>query len=326
VKKTEETNLKVFSLSANRPLAKKVAKLLGIELGELSVARFDDGEISIHIEESIRGDEVYIIQPTSYPGNEHLIELLIMIDALRRASAKEINVVMPYYGYARQDRKAKAREPITAKLVANMLESTGADRVLALDLHAVQLQGYFDIPVDHLRGIPLFANYISSDDFEKDVDVVVAPHHGTIARARKMSKLTEAPLAIIDRRNADPHEEEVVNVIGKVEGEICVIVDDIIDTSQTAITATQALIEAGAKQVYIAATHGVFSDDSIERLEASDIEKVMVTDSIYLPEEKRIDKIVQLTVSELIADAIERVYKNISVSTLFDKKYEGYEK
>lgn len=318
--------MKLFSLSSNRPLAEKIAVKLRIELGEITVSRFADGEININIEESVRGDEIYIVQSTSYPGNDYLIELLIMIDALKRASAKEINVVIPYYGYARQDRKAKAREPITAKLVANMLVVAGADRILTLDFHATQLQGYFDIPVDHLLGVPLLASYLLNYDFNDEEVVVVAPHHGAIARARMMAKFLDVPLAIIDRRKAKPDAPEGVSVIGEVEGKACLIVDDIIDTANTVTTATQALTKEEAKSVFVAATHGVFSDKSIDSLEQSQIEKVIVTDSIYLPKEKRRNQLIQVTVSELIADAIERIFNNEPVSPLFENKYDGFDK
>lgn len=326
MEKIEKPKLKLFSLNSNRPLAEKIAEKLGIELGKVNVTRFDDGEININIEESIRGDEVYIVQSTSYPGNEYLIELLIMIDALKRASAKEINVVIPYYGYARQDRKAKAREPITAKLVANMLEATGADRVLALDLHAAQLQGYFDIPVDHLLGVPLLASYILDYDFNGEELVIVAPHHGAISRARMMAEFLDVPLAIVDRRGTKGNAVEKVSVIGEVEDKVCIIVDDIIDTANTILIATKSLTQEGAKKVFAAATHGVFSDQSIEKIKQANIEKIFVTDSIYIPIEKQINKLVQVTVSELIADAIERIFYNESVSPLFKNKYDGFEK
>lgn len=326
MEKIEKPKLKLFSLNSNRPLAEKIAGKLGIELGKVNVTRFDDGEININIEESIRGDDVYVVQSTSYPGNEYLIELLIMIDALKRASAKEINVVIPYYGYARQDRKAKAREPITAKLVANMLEATGADRVLALDLHAAQLQGYFDIPVDHLLGVPLLASYILDYDFNGEELVIVAPHHGAISRARMMAEFLDVSLAIVDRRGTKGDTVEKVNVIGEVDDKVCIIVDDIIDTANTILIATKALTQEGAKNVFAAATHGVFSDQSIEKIKQANIEKIFVTDSIYIPIEKQINKLVQVTVSELIADAIERIFYNESVSPLFKNKYEGFEK
>ncbi|MEY8292763.1 ribose-phosphate pyrophosphokinase [Carnobacteriaceae bacterium 52-44] len=326
MEKIEKPKLKLFSLNSNRPLAEKIAGKLGIKLGKVNVTRFDDGEININIEESIRGDDVYVVQSTSYPGNEYLIELLIMIDALKRASAKEINVVIPYYGYARQDRKAKAREPITAKLVANMLEATGADRVLVLDLHAAQLQGYFDIPVDHLLGVPLLASYILDYDFNGEELVIVAPHHGAISRARMMAEFLDVPLAIVDRRGTKGDTVEKVNVIGEVDDKVCIIVDDIIDTANTILIATKALTQEGAKNVFAAATHGVFSDQSIEKIKQANIEKIFVTDSIYIPIEKQINKLVQVTVSELIADAIERIFYNESVSPLFKNKYEGFEK
>lgn len=326
MEKIEKPKLKLFSLNSNRPLAEKIAGKLGIELGKVNVTRFDDGEININIEESIRGDDVYVVQSTSYPGNEYLIELLIMIDALKRASAKEINVVIPYYGYARQDRKAKAREPITAKLVANMLEATGADRVLVLDLHAAQLQGYFDIPVDHLLGVPLLASYILDYDFNGEELVIVAPHHGAISRARMMAEFLDVPLAIVDRRGTKGDTVEKVNVIGEVDDKVCIIVDDIIDTANTILIATKALTQEGAKNVFAAATHGVFSDQSIEKIKQANIEKIFVTDSIYIPIEKQINKLVQVTVSELIADAIERIFYNESVSPLFKNKYDGFEK
>lgn len=326
MEKIEKPKLKLFSLNSNRPLAEKIAKKLGVELGKVDVLRFEDGEININIEESVRGDEVYIVQSTSYPGNEYLIELLIMIDALKRASAKEINVVIPYYGYARQDRKAKAREPITAKLVANMLEATGADRVLALDLHAAQLQGYFDIPVDHLLGVPLLASYLLDYNFNGEDLVIVAPHHGAISRARMMAEFLNVPLAIIDRRGTKENAVEKVSVIGEVENKVCIIVDDIIDTADTILIATQALTAEGAKKVFAAATHGVFSDQAVDKIKQSNIEKIFITDSIYLPVEKQVDKIIQVTVSELIADAIERIFYNESVSPLFKNKYEGLKK
>lgn len=326
MEKIEKPKLKLFSLNSNRPLAEKIAGKLGIKLGKVNVTRFDDGEININIEESIRGDDVYVVQSTSYPGNEYLIELLIMIDALKRASAKEINVVIPYYGYARQDRKAKAREPITAKLVANMLEATGADRVLVLDLHAAQLQGYFDIPVDHLLGVPLIASYILDYDFNGEELVIVAPHHGAISRARMMAEFLDVPLAIVDRRGTKGDTVEKVNVIGEVDDKVCIIVDDIIDTANTILIATKALTQEGAKNVFAAATHGVFSDQSIEKIKQANIEKIFVTDSIYIPIEKQINKLVQVTVSELIADAIERIFYNESVSPLFKNKYDGFEK
>ena len=276
------SKVKIFALNSNKPLAKKIADAVGVPLGKTSVDRFSDGEIRINIEESIRGDEIFIIQSTSAPVNDNLMELLIMIDALRRASASTINVVMPYYGYARQDRKARSREPITAKLVADMLEKAGADRVIVLDLHAAQIQGFFDIPVDHLMGAPLLADYFLKNGLEKDA-VVVSPDHGGVTRARKLAEFLKAPIAIIDKRRPKANVAEIMNIIGSVDGKRCIIIDDMIDTAGTITLASQALMDAGAKEVYACATHPVLSGPAIERLDKSPIKKIIVTDSIQLP-------------------------------------------
>ena len=318
-----DPKLKVFALSSNRPLAKKIADEVGVELGDVSVTKFSDGEIRINIEESIRGDHVYLIQSTSEPANDNLMEILIMIDALRRASAKTINIVIPYYGYARQDRKARSREPITAKLVANMLTNAGADRVLALDLHAAQIQGFFDIPVDHLLGAPLLANYFLVNDYAQKKPVVVSPDHGGVSRARKLAQFLGAPLAIIDKRRPKANVAEVMNIIGKGDGEECIIIDDLIDTAGTITLVAKALKQAGAKCIYACCTHPVLSGPAIERIQDSPIKKLIVTDSIYLPEEKRIDKIEQISVAELMADAIKRIHEDKSVSPLFEQTYTG---
>src|SRR5690606_2938129 len=249
------SNLKVFSLNSNRGLAEEIVKHLGVELGKSSVSRFSDGEIQINIEESIRGSEVFVIQSTSDPVNEHLMELLIMIDALKRASAATINIVMPYYGYARQDRKARAREPITAKLVANLLETAGATRVIAIDLHAPQIQGFFDIPVDQLMAVPILAKYFHEKQLS-DV-VVVSPDHGGVTRARRLADRLKTPIAIIDKRRPRPNVAEVMNIIGDIEGKTAIIIDDIIDTAGTITLAADALIEKGAKEVYACCTHPV---------------------------------------------------------------------
>ncbi|HVH96607.1 MAG TPA: ribose-phosphate pyrophosphokinase, partial [Bacillus sp. (in: firmicutes)] len=227
-----DPNLKGFSLNSNRGLAEEIASVIGVELGKCSVTRFSDGEIQINIEESIRGCDVYVIQSTNTPINEHIMELLIMIDALKRASAKSICVVMPYYGYARQDRKARSREPITAKLVANLLETAGATRMITLDLHAPQIQGFFDIPIDHLMGVPILSEYFKNREFNGDI-VVVSPDHGGVTRARKMADRLKAPIAIIDKRRPRPNVAEVMNIIGNVEGKVCILIDDIIDTAGT---------------------------------------------------------------------------------------------
>ena len=277
-----DPRLKIFSLNSNRPLAEKIADAVGVELGKCSVTQFSDGEIQVNIEESIRGAHVYVIQSTSSPVNDNLMELLIMIDALKRASAKTINVVMPYYGYARQDRKARAREPITAKLVANMIEKAGATRMLTLDLHAVQIQGFFDIPVDYLMGAPL--------------------------------------IAIIDKRRPKANVAEVMNIIGHVEGKTCVLIDDMIDTAGTISLAANALKEAGAKDVYASCTHPVLSGPALQRIEDSAIERLVVTDSIYLSDDRKIAKIDEVSVGELIGDAIKRIHENKPVSPLFETK------
>lgn len=312
-----DPNLKVFSLNSNVPLAQEIAKFIGVELGKCSVSRFSDGEIQINIEESIRGCDVYVIQSTSSPVNENIMELLIMIDALKRASAKTINIVMPYYGYARQDRKARAREPITAKLVANLLETAGATRVICLDLHAPQIQGFFDIPIDHLMGVPILSDYFKNKDLIGDI-VVVSPDHGGVTRARKMAERLKAPIAIIDKRRPRPNIAEVMNIVGNIEGKVAILIDDIIDTAGTITLAANALIENGALEVYACCTHPVLSGPAIERIQNSKIKELVVTNSIVLSEEKKSDKIIHLSVAPLIGEAIIRVHEDQSVSTLFD--------
>ncbi|CAM4104382.1 ribose-phosphate diphosphokinase [Mesobacillus thioparans] len=312
-----DPNLKVFSLNSNVELAQEIANVIGVELGKCSVSQFSDGEIQINIEESIRGCDVYVIQSTSSPVNENIMELLIMIDALKRASAKTINIVMPYYGYARQDRKARAREPITAKLVANLLETAGATRVITLDLHAPQIQGFFDIPIDHLMGVPILADHFKSKELNGDV-VIVSPDHGGVTRARKMAERLKAPIAIIDKRRPKPNVAEVMNIVGNIEGKVAILIDDIIDTAGTITLAANALVENGAQEVYACCTHPVLSGPAIERIENSKIKELVVTNSIALAEEKRVEKIHQLSVAPLIGEAIIRVHEEQSVSTLFD--------
>lgn len=315
-----DPKLKIFSLSSNRPLAEKIAAHVGVELGKLSVDRFSDGEIQINIEESIRGDNVYVIQSTSAPVNDNLMELLILVDALRRASANTINVVLPYYGYARQDRKARSREPITAKLVANMLQNSGVDRVVALDLHAAQIQGFFDIPVDHLMGAPLLADYFIREGVA-DKAVVVSPDHGGVTRALALAEFLKAPIAIIDKRRPKANVAQIMNIIGNVKGKKCIMIDDMIDTAGTISKGSQALIDAGAKEVYASCTHAVLSGPAIERLANSPLKEVVVTDTIRLPEEKQIAKIKQVSVAPLIADAIKRINENRAVSPLFNNRF-----
>lgn len=293
-----------------------MAQLLGCELGKSSVTRFSDGEIQINIEESVRGAEVYLVQSTSQPGNEYIMELLIMIDALKRASARTINVVVPYYGYARQDRKARSREPITAKLIANLLETAGATRVITLDLHAPQIQGFFDIPVDQLIGVPILSQYFADKGLE-DI-VVVAPDNGGVVRARKMAGRLNAPIAFIDKRRPEPNVAEVMNIVGNIEGKNAIIIDDLIDTAGTITLAANALIEKGAKSVYACCTHPVLSGPAISRIEGSPIRELVVTNTIELPKEKMINKITSLSIAPLLVDAIDRIHNEKAVSPLFE--------
>ncbi|WP_033826375.1 ribose-phosphate diphosphokinase [Bacillus andreraoultii] len=310
-----DNKLKLFTLNSNPKLAEQIAEVIGVSLGKCTVNRFSDGEIQINIEESIRGCDVFVVQSTSNPVNEHLMELLIMIDALKRASARKINVVMPYYGYARQDRKARSREPITSKLVANLLETAGASRVITLDLHAPQIQGFFDIPIDHLMAGGILADYFKKKNLE-DV-VIVSPDHGGVVRARKMADRLKAPIAIIDKRRPRPNVAEVMNIIGNIEGKTAIIIDDIIDTAGTITLAANALVEHGAKEVYACCSHPVLSGPAIERIQHSKIKELVVTNSIALKEEQLIDKINELSVAPLIAEAIIRVFEHKSVSVLF---------
>lgn len=321
IKHYGDSKLKIFSLSSNRPLAEKIAEHVGVELGAMHLSQFADGEIKVNIDESVRGDHIYLIQSTSAPVNDHLMELLITIDALRRASAKTINVVMPYYGYARQDRKAQPREPITAKLIANMITGAGADRMVTLDLHAAQIQGFFDLPMDHLLGAPLLANYFIDHELQGNDIVVVSPDHGGVTRARKLAEFLKSPIAIVDKRRPRANVAEVMNIVGDVAGKTCIIIDDMIDTAGTITLAGDALIEKGAVEVYACCTHPVLSGPAIERLEKSQIKKVIVTDTIPLTDGKKIDKIEQVTVSQLIAEAIKRIHENRSVSPLFQEKF-----
>ena len=304
----KDPKLKIFSLSSNRPLAEKIAEAVGLELGKISISRFSDGEVKVNVEESIRGAHVYIVQSTSDPVNDNLMELLIMIDALRRASAKTINVVMPYYGYARQERKAQSREPITAKLVANMITIAGADRILTLDLHAPQIQGFFDSPVDHLIGVPLLADYfLEKGLFGEDV-VVVSPDHGGVVRARKLADFLKSPIAIIDKRRPRPNVSEVMNIIGDVAGKKCIIIDDMIDTAGTICHAAAALKEKGANHVSVMATHPVFSGSAYENLNKEDIDKIIVTNTLTVkPELTKVDFI---DVSEILAENIYQIFSH----------------
>lgn len=311
-----DAKFKVFSLNSNRMLAEEIADHIGTSLGKCTVSSFSDGEIQINIEESVRGCDVYVVQSTCSPVNQHIMELLIMIDALKRASARSINIVMPYYGYARQDRKARSREPITAKLVADILETAGAERVITLDLHAPQIQAFFDVPIDHLQGVPILSDYFKAKNLE-DI-IVVSPDHGGVTRARSMADRLKAPIGIIDKRRPKPNVAEVMNIIGKIKGKTAILIDDIIDTAGTITVAANALIENGAKDVYACCTHPVLSGPAMERIDESAIKELIITNTIPLPNEKRIDKITELSVAPLIGEAIIRVHELKSVSKLFD--------
>lgn len=312
----KDSSLKVFSLNSNPKLAQEIASHIGTTLGKCTVSRFSDGEIQINIEESIRGCDVYVVQSTCAPVNQHIMELLIMIDALKRASAKSINIVMPYYGYARQDRKARSREPIAAKLVADLIETAGANRVITLDLHAPQIQGFFDIPIDHLQGVPILSDYFETKNLE-DL-IIVSPDHGGVTRARKMADRLKAPIGIIDKRRPRPNVAEIMNIIGNIEGKTAILIDDIIDTAGTITLAANALIENGAKEVYACCTHPVLSGPAIERIENSQIKELVITNSIPTLEENHSEKITALSVAPLIGEAIIRVHEMLSVSILFD--------
>ena len=312
-------NIKIFAGNANKKLAVDVAKYLGLALGESEVSQFSDGETSVKISETIRGADVYIIQPTSTPVNDNLMELLIMIDARRRASAGRITAVMPYYGYARQDRKAVARDPISAKLVANLITIAGANRVLTMDLHCAQIQGFFDIPVDHLVGVPLLTDYYKKKfDGELDSVVAVSPDLGSVGRTRNFATKIDIPIAIIDKRRPKANVSEIMNIIGDFKGKKAILVDDMIDTAGTITNAANALKERGATEVYACCTHAVLSGAAIDRIEKSAIKELLVLNTIQIPEEKRIDKIKELSVALLFAEAINRIHEGLSVSKLFD--------
>ncbi|MBO8127786.1 MAG: ribose-phosphate pyrophosphokinase [Peptococcaceae bacterium] len=308
--------LKLFSGNANTALAREICDYLGVPLGDSSVSRFSDGEIKVRINENVRGADVFVIQPTCHPINENLMELLVMIDAIRRASARRITAVIPYYGYARQDRKTRAREPITAKLVANLLTAAGARRVITMDLHAGQIQGFFDIPVDHLVAVPILAGYLRQSHLENVV--VVSPDVGGVVRARDLAERIGAPLAVIDKRRPEPNVAEVTNVIGPVEGKTAVVLDDIIDTAGTITKGAAALLDYGAREVYACCSHPVLSGPAYERLQESVIKKVIVTNTIPLRQDVNRDKFRVLSVAPLLGEAIIRVHEDLSVSKLFD--------
>jgi ribose-phosphate pyrophosphokinase len=309
-------DLKVFSGSAHPQLAGEIAEFLGVELGQARLRRFPDTEVSFQIDENIRGTDVFIIQPTCAPVDQHLMELMVMVDAFRRSSAARITAVLPYYGYARQDRKDKPRVPISAKLVANVLSAAGTHRVLTMDLHKAQIQGFFDIPVDHLFAAPVIIDHLSRQDFPRLT--IVAPDAGGAERARAYAKRLDAELAIIDKRRSDDGTAEVMNVIGEVGGRTCVIADDIIDTAGTIQKGALALKEAGAERVLACAVHGVLSGPAIERIEKSPLDRLIITDTIPLTVEKgKCQKIVKLSVARLLGQAIRSIHEETSVSSLF---------
>lgn len=311
-------DIKIFSANSNPNVAESIAKELGLPMGKSEVVTFSDGEIAVSIKESVRGSDVFVVQSTSSPVNNHIMELLIMIDAFKRASAGRITAVMPYFGYARQDRKAKARDPISAKLVADIITTAGADRVLTMDLHAAQIQGFFDIPVDHLLGVPILAPYFCERFKDiKDEFVVVSPDLGSVTRARNFANRFEAPIAIVDKRRQKANVCEVMNIIGDVRDKRVILVDDMIDTAGTLCNAAAALVESGAKEVYACATHGVLSGPAIDRIKNSVIKEVVILDTIELPKERQLDNIIQLPVAPVFAEAIARIYEDKPVSPLF---------
>jgi ribose-phosphate pyrophosphokinase len=311
-----EDRLKIFSGNANRPLAEKMCQVLGIELGLATVSSFSDGEIMVQIDENVRGADVFLVQTLSYPVNHHLMEMLIMMDAFRRASAKRITAVIPYFGYARQDRKSAPRVPITAKLVADLITTAGADRVLTLDLHAGQIQGFFNIPVDHLYAKPVLLEYLRGKQFTNLV--VVSPDAGGTERARAFAKKLNASLAIIDKRRDAPNSAELMNIIGEVKGSDVLLLDDMIDTGGTIVQGAHALKERGALKVYGACTHAVLSGPAIDRLKASPFDELIITDSIPLNgKDKVYEHITVLSVAGLLGQAVARVHTEESVSNLF---------
>lgn len=311
-----DPKLKVITCNSNPTLAKEITDYIGVSLCDAEVIKFSDGEIQIRLNETVRGCDVFVIQSTSNPVNDNLMEMLVMVDALKRASARTINVVIPYYGYGRQDRKAGPRDPITAKLVANLIETAGAHRVITMDLHAMQIQGFFDIPVDHLLGVPILGQYYRSQRIN-DI-VVVSPDHGGVVRARRLADMLSAPIAIIDKRRPAPNVSEVMNIIGSVEGQTCILIDDIIDTAGTMVLAAKALHEYGAKAVLACATHAVLSGPAMERLAQSPIQELLVTNTIRTTHPNPWPKIKVLSIAGIMGESIIRVHEQLSVSKMFD--------
>lgn len=314
-------DIKIFSCNSNLDVANDIATGIGLELSKSQISTFSDGETSISIGESVRGSDTFIVQSTSLPVNDNLMELMLMCDACKRSSASRITAVIPYFGYARQDRQAKPREPISARLVADLITCAGADRILTMDLHAPQIQGFFNIPVDHLLGGPVLAqHFLQKFKYDLDKIVIVSPDFGSVTRARAFAHCFSAPIAIIDKRRPKANVSEVMNIIGDVKDKIVIIVDDMIDTAGTLCGAAQAVLETGgAKEVYACATHGVLSGPAIQRLESSVIKEVVILDTIFQPEDKRIDKIKILPVSPVFSKAIERIYAEKPISTMYNK-------
>ncbi len=318
----EGHNVKLFTLSANPQIAKEISEVTGIPLSIIEANRFADGEIGINLPETVRGHHIFVVQPTHEPVNENLMELLITIDAMKRASAKNINVIMPYYGYSRQDRKSKSRQPISAKLVANLITTAGATRVLAMDLHAGQIQGFFDIPIDNFRAMPMIVKYFEKKHFEDEI-VIVSPDHGGAVRARKMGDAMHCQIAIIDKRRPRPNVAEVMGIVGDVKGKVAILIDDMIDTAGTITAAAKALIDAGAKEVYAACTHPLFSPPAIKRINESPLKEVVCMNTITLPEHKKSPKIVQLSAGELFGRGVLNIIRDKPLSALFE--YEAHE-
>ncbi len=312
------SGIKVIAGSASKKLAADIAGYLDVPLANAETVKFSDGEIGLNLYESVRGADVFVVQSTNDPCNDNLMELLIMLDALRRASAGRINVIIPYFGYARQDRKAKSRDPITAKLVANLLTTAGADRVVTMDLHASQIQGFFDIPVDHLAGGPTIANYFQNLNI--DNLVVVSPDAGSVKRTRKLARQLGSPFAIIDKNRPKPNQTEVMNVIGDIKGKNCILVDDMIDTAGTIVSGAQALMDLGAASVRAGCTHAVLSGPAIERIEKSPLEELICLDTIQLPDDKVLDKMKVLGTGDLFGQAIEYIHCGRSLSRLFPQE------
>ena len=317
---THGKNIKIFTANSHPQLAQDIANILGLTVGNSRVGTFSDGEISVDINDTVRGADVFVVQPTNAPVNDHLMQLLIMIDAFKRASAGRITAVIPYYGYARQDRKAKSRDPITAKLVADLITAAGADRVLTMDLHAAQIQGYFNIPLDNLMGVPLLAKYFIGKGYQDNDDViVVSPDLGSVTRARKFADKLHAPIAIIDKRRPKANVCEIMNIIGDVKGKTAILVDDMIDTAGTISNAANALMDLGAKEVYACCSHGVLSGPAVERIQASAIKELVMLNTINLSKDKHIDKFKYISVAPIFAEAIRRIYEDVSISKLFEE-------